>query len=30
MAKRHRESVEMHMSTEMKFEFLPKLRIRYG
>jgi hypothetical protein len=30
MVKRHRKSVEMHMSTEMKLESLPKLRIRYG
>jgi hypothetical protein len=30
MEKRHRKSVEMHMSHEMKSELLPKLRIRYA
>ena len=30
MAKRHRELVEMHMSNEMKVEYLLELRIRYG
>src|SRR5260370_27226881 len=29
MEKRHRKSVEMHMSNEMKAEWLPKFRIRY-
>lgn len=30
MEKRHRESVEMHMSNEMKSEWLPKMKIRYA
>src|SRR5438128_1858177 len=30
MEKRHRKSVEMNMSQEMKKEWLPKLRIRYA
>jgi hypothetical protein len=30
MAKRHRKSVEMLMSQEMKTEWLPKVRIRYA
>src|ERR1041385_1629212 len=30
MEKRHRKSVEMHMSHEMKSDLLPKLRIRYA
>jgi hypothetical protein len=30
MEKRHRKSVEMHMSHEMKSNLLPKLRIRYA
>lgn len=30
MEKRHRKSVEMHMSNEMKSEWLPKVRIRYA
>jgi len=29
MAKRHRESVEMNMSEELKSELLPRLQIRY-
>jgi hypothetical protein len=30
MEKRHRKSVEMHMSNEMKSEWLPKFKIRYA
>jgi hypothetical protein len=30
MEKRHRKSVEMHMSHEMKSDLIPKLRIRYA
>jgi len=30
MGNRHRKSVEMHMSDEMKSDLLPKLRIRYA
>src|SRR5262249_60795429 len=30
MEKRHRKSVAMHMSREVKAEWLPKLRMRYA